>query len=404
MNTLAIPMNNFIFDADRSYNQTTANIRRACIDTNLTYASNANYHNQQKKPPRMTPRRASIAYFADEPTRRSSIAYFADEQSQKTDLAFDSNEIFRPEHVFEIDDREDKSIQYARDQRVERNTKPTQDSLTSISFPSSKNYTNKLFQPTRTTVRKDEDQPSKSSNKIGTSMSQFFDVFSTPTAPATDREQYQQHNHHQQQYQQQQQHHHQQCGPNLTPTLSPPKEHNTRKRKATDETPAPKKSFKLRFRSHQAQGWMEKYEELLDYRLANGHCLVPNQFPENPPLAEWVKRQRYQYKLKGLGKHSSMSDDRVVALEKLGFVWNSHDAVWEERLKELKQFKSIFGTTNVPSKYKQNPQLAIWVKRQRRQYKFLTEGKQSTMTPHRMEKLREIDFSWSGRKCKTSSV
>jgi hypothetical protein len=50
----------------------------------------------------------------------------------------------------------------------------------------------------------------------------------------------------------------------------------------------------VRFRSHQAENWTEKYEVLLDYRLKNGHCMVPNQYTENPPLAEWVKRQRYQ--------------------------------------------------------------------------------------------------------------
>jgi len=161
-------------------------------------------------------------------------------------------------------------------------------------------------------------------------------------------------------------------------------------------------SASVRFRSHQAENWMEKYEELLDYRLRNGDCLVPNNYPQNPPLAEWVKRQRYQFKLKKQGHHSSMSDDRVAALEKLGFVWNSHDAVWETRYSELKQYKSIFGDTNVPSNYEENPKLSIWIKRQRRQYKFLNEGKPSTMTSYRVEKLREIDFSWSGRKPKKS--
>jgi hypothetical protein len=196
-------------------------------------------------------------------------------------------------------------------------------------------------------------------------------------------------------------------------------------------------SSEVRFRSHQAENWMEKYEELLDYRLKNGDCLVPNQFPPNPSLAEWVKRQRYQvrrregvtqkgahlrvlcetkpwslltnmmlillflqYKLKCQGQHSSMSCDRVAALEKLGFVWNSHDAVWETRFVELKQYKGLFGDTNVPSNYEANPKLAIWIKRQRRQWKFLQEGKPSTMTPYRVDKLVSIDFSWSGRKPK----
>ena len=49
-------------------------------------------------------------------------------------------------------------------------------------------------------------------------------------------------------------------------------------------------------------------------------------------------------------------------LEKLGFVWNSHDLLWEERLNDLKVYKEIHGDCNVPSKYTPNPSLAIWVK------------------------------------------
>jgi hypothetical protein len=98
-----------------------------------------------------------------------------------------------------------------------------------------------------------------------------------------------------------------------------------------------------------------------------------------------------------------MSDDRIAALEKLGFVWNSHDEVWEERLQELIQYKSVFGDTNVPSNYQANPKLAIWIKRQRRQHKFLLEGKASTMTQYRSQRLEEIGFTWSGRKPKKSA-
>lgn len=163
-----------------------------------------------------------------------------------------------------------------------------------------------------------------------------------------------------------------------------------------------KGSLTVRFRSHQAESWMAKFEELLDFRLKNGHCLVPNAFKDNLSLAEWVKRQRYQHKLKILGQHSTMTDDRMAALEKLEFVWNSHDAVWEERLKELKEYKAIFNDCNVATNYEPNPQLAIWIKRQRRQMKFSIEGETSTMTPYRLERLTELGFAWSGRKSKTS--
>eukprot|EP00532_Pseudo-nitzschia_australis_P019147 CAMPEP_0168303260 /NCGR_PEP_ID=MMETSP0142_2-20121227/42100_1 /TAXON_ID=44445 /ORGANISM="Pseudo-nitzschia australis, Strain 10249 10 AB" /LENGTH=387 /DNA_ID=CAMNT_0008254103 /DNA_START=208 /DNA_END=1371 /DNA_ORIENTATION=+ len=332
--------------------------------------------------------------------RRSSIAYFADETPTKIDLSFDSNEIFRLENVLGMDghnnnrnnNRNCKSRRahpHVHDHTKRNSTFPSTNLSFHNIFPFSNNIKN--VRPVASVVSdgewegEDESRLAESVKSASTSLQPFFNNF-TPPLTSFDVQQ------------QQQQQYNQYPKPSTTPSIT--MENNTRKRKEM-ELPLPKPPSKVRFRSHQAESWMEKYGELLDFRLYNRHCLVPNQFPQNPPLAEWVKRQRYQYKLKGLGKHSSMTDDRVIALEKLGFVWNSHDAVWEERLKELKKYKSIYSNTNVPSKYEQNPQLAIWVKRQRRQYKFLAGGKQSTMTPYRVEKLREIDFSWSGRKSKT---
>jgi len=309
--------------------------------------------------------------------RRSSISYFADGSPMKLDMTFDSDEIFRPENVLSVKRADD-----VQQQREQINGNVTY-SPAPIAFPFS-NYRSKINSlptalPLPIVVSEGEDESRSVAETISLPPFCVNTVTPPPTSSSTKQ-------HHYSQY-------------SVTPMMM---ESNDKKRKEIRSSSSPQ-PCKVRFRSHQAESWMEKYEELLDFRISNGHCLVPNQYPANPSLAEWVKRQRYQYKLKGMGKHSSMSDDRVVALEKLGFVWNSHDAVWEERLKELKQYKNLFGNTNVPSKYEPNPQLAIWIKRQRRQYKFLTEGKPSTMTPYRVGKLREIDFSWSGRKPKVSA-
>ena len=121
----------------------------------------------------------------------------------------------------------------------------------------------------------------------------------------------------------------------------------------------------VRFREYQAEIWTEKFEDLCDFRRIHGHCHVPHSYKENAPLAQWVKRQRYQYKQKLEGKRSTLSDERVKLLDNIGFIWNSHDAVWEERWNELLQYKQVHNDCIVPSNYKANPQLAVWVKRQR---------------------------------------
>lgn len=118
-------------------------------------------------------------------------------------------------------------------------------------------------------------------------------------------------------------------------------------------------------------------------------------------VIKWVKRQRYQYKLKCEGSRSTLSDERVRLLNQIGFIWNSHDAVWEERWNELLEFKRLYGHCIVPSNYENNTQLAVWVKRQRRQYKFYSEGQATSMTQERIDKLEKLGFAWDCRKTKS---
>jgi Helicase associated domain len=153
-----------------------------------------------------------------------------------------------------------------------------------------------------------------------------------------------------------------------------------------------------RFRSYQAEQWCDRYDDLVAFRGSHGHCLVPHNMPENPALAQWVKRQRYQHKLLTLGKHSTLTHDRVMELESLGFVWDSHAATWEERFDELRLFKANHGHTNVPANFKSNPSLAIWIKCQRRQQQLIQNGEPSTMTHERKQKLDGIGFVWNPRK------
>jgi Helicase associated domain len=121
-----------------------------------------------------------------------------------------------------------------------------------------------------------------------------------------------------------------------------------------------------------------------------------------PTRSSWVKRQRYQYKLRQEGKPSFLTDERVAVLDRLGFVWDSHSSVWEQRFHELQEFQRQFGHSNVPYNYK-NPKLASWVKAQRREMRAFKEGK--TISPEMFQRflsLEKLDFCWqlrtSGRK------
>ena len=165
---------------------------------------------------------------------------------------------------------------------------------------------------------------------------------------------------------------------------------------SSDDTSA---CSEIRFRQYQSGQWLERFRELVNFRQARGHCFVPHNWQENPRLAQWVKRQRYQYRLKKQGKNSTITEEREDALNNLGFVWDSHSTIWEERFSELLAFKAVHMHCNVPTVYLENQSLAIWVKCQRRQHALFTSGQKrsTTMTLDRIARLTEVGFSFNPR-------
>jgi hypothetical protein len=147
--------------------------------------------------------------------------------------------------------------------------------------------------------------------------------------------------------------------------------------------------------------WNDRFDELLQYRKVHGNCLVPHNWKDNRGLAQWVKRQRYQYKLKSEGKHTTLTSERMGALNAVGFVWSSHNASWDERFLDLVDFAARHGHCNVSSRFDQNPQLSVWARCQRRQYKLSLRGsKCSTMTARRYQQLKELGFVFNPRNMK----
>lgn len=76
-----------------------------------------------------------------------------------------------------------------------------------------------------------------------------------------------------------------------------------------------------------------------------------------------------------------------------------HEKKWNQQLEELRDFKRKYGHCLVPHTFDENPHLARWVKRQRRQYKLLLEGDPaSTMTQERVEILTREGFIWDSHE------
>jgi len=151
----------------------------------------------------------------------------------------------------------------------------------------------------------------------------------------------------------------------------------------------------MRFRPYQDHQWRVMYKKLVQYTLKNGHCCVPHSYQDDPMLARWVKRQRYQYKkFEDNDPTSTMTTHRIQQLDSIGFVWHSHASAWQTKLNELKAFENLTGHCNVPSNYTKNPSLSAWTRCQRRQYRLWRSGCSSTMTIQRCEQLESLGFSF----------
>ena len=142
--------------------------------------------------------------------------------------------------------------------------------------------------------------------------------------------------------------------------------------------------------------WDTRYKDLLEFFCKTGHANVPHTYPENPQLARWVKRQRRQYKLRGEGKQTALTIERLNLLQSIGFVWDSHELSWKDKFDKLKEYQVKYGNCNVASTVKED-KLGTWVKCQRRQYKLFKDGKPSSMFPERIKELEAIGFEWKLR-------
>ncbi|EJK73415.1 hypothetical protein THAOC_04961, partial [Thalassiosira oceanica] len=122
--------------------------------------------------------------------------------------------------------------------------------------------------------------------------------------------------------------------------------------------------------------WELRHKELTEYRDGHGDCNVPRS---QGPLGNWVNRQRRCY------KQGKLSDERIVRLESIGFVWNQKQQEWLDHFKELMAYKAENGDCNVPQS---QGRLGKWVSNRRQEFK------QGKLSDERIARLEGIGFAW----------
>jgi hypothetical protein len=154
----------------------------------------------------------------------------------------------------------------------------------------------------------------------------------------------------------------------------------------------------VNIRDYHKDKWEKRYNELRIVFKDTGRSSVHHNDVSKKGLARWIKRQRYQYKLLHERKTSTMTKERIEALQRLNFVWDSHSTAWDDRIQELKLFKDTNKHCNVPYNYPANKTLASWIKYQRRQYRLMERGGKSNISSKRICQLRNLGFQFSPRE------
>jgi len=83
------------------------------------------------------------------------------------------------------------------------------------------------------------------------------------------------------------------------------------------------------------ESWENRYNQLLKFKVINGHCRVPISSVENPQLGQWVKQMRKYHGWKEDGKPypTTFTDERIARLNELGFEWRLKDTPMKTAIK-----------------------------------------------------------------------
>ena len=150
--------------------------------------------------------------------------------------------------------------------------------------------------------------------------------------------------------------------------------------------------------------WNEKYQQLMEFQKQHGHTTVLVQ--DNESLANWIKKQRINYRKYKAGEPTAMTHKRIRLLEQIdGFSWNPREQIWMERVAELKAYKDQHGDCLVPLEYPPNPALAAFVTRTRMDYReFLgltpvtNKNERARLTQKHVDILNDLGFVWDMRE------
>ena len=132
-----------------------------------------------------------------------------------------------------------------------------------------------------------------------------------------------------------------------------------------------------------ADSWEQGYQQLLKCFNQNGSLKIPGNFKTDTGfnLTAWVKNQRK--------KKDALTEEQLNKLNKLGFIWNELDKLWNLGYEHLEEYVKENRSLLVPAIYKSldGYRLGNWVAMQRK--------KKNMLSNDRRKKLDELGFVWN---------
>jgi hypothetical protein len=144
--------------------------------------------------------------------------------------------------------------------------------------------------------------------------------------------------------------------------------------------------------------WEAMRKQLAEYCDQYGDCNVPQKWPDNRALGNWVSMQRSHRMKFDQALHASITKERIASLDSMGFSWNSKEESWEAMRKQLAEYCDQYGDCNVPAGWLDNKSLGRWVSMQRMQKKKFDRGLHAKITKERIASLDSMGFSWNSQE------
>ncbi len=121
--------------------------------------------------------------------------------------------------------------------------------------------------------------------------------------------------------------------------------------------------------------WLEKFGELKQFRMNNGHASPPKDLH----IGEWCGYQRATF------KKGKLSNERINLLNSIYFIWDILEDEWQNKFQRLKEFKIKNDHFNIP---RSDSNLNQWMTKQRNSYK------KGELSQERINLLNSISFIW----------